>query len=160
MKVIKFVVPAILVVWLILFLILSFVVKKPGYYIFADISECEAIKMSKLDGARFESYDPHEKDDNLKDLNFEKSFCGKFTCDDFEFEIFAYEFSASETAKAYFVSETGKTDNPDTTFSGSWGATNGRFIVLDSERVYQIKSKSKYRDDIFEFLSEIFSKEI
>ena len=116
--------------------------------------------MSTLPGSKFESYSPKETDKNIKDLLFEESFCGKFSCDDFEFVIFAYEFADSESAKQYYINNTGKINDPSTSFSESWGVTFGEIIVIDLERVYRIEAKTKYREEVCSFLNEIFSKEI
>ena len=66
------------------------------YPMFEDIGECEALKNSTLEGARFEEYDASEKDRYLKKLNYSACFAGRFTCDEFAFEIYAYEFADAD----------------------------------------------------------------
>ena len=130
------------------------------YSIFESISECDALKSSTLPNAKFENLDPNETDDNISGLIIKDSFCGNFSCDEFEFIIFAYEFIDSESAKQYYINNTGKKNDPSTSFSESRGPFSGELIVLDLERVYRIKMKTKYRDEVCNFLNETFSKKI
>ena len=159
-KTLFFIIPLIIITIIAILLNVSLCGQSIEYCIFENISECNDIKMSTLPGSKFESYSPKETDKNIKDLLFEESFCGKFSCDDFEFVIFAYEFADSESAKQYYINNTGKINDPSTSFSESWGVTFGEIIVIDLERVYRIEAKTKYREEVCSFLNEIFSKEI
>lgn len=140
-------------------------VKDVSYTIFADIAECEVLKNSTLEGARFEEYDASEKDRYLKKLDYNACFAGKFTCDEFAFEIYAYEFTDADGAKQYFENATGKNQSSDD--KSSFSLVQGIGIPLFNTTVNVYNGKNAYRiyTDSWEdwrsiktFLSEIFTE--
>ena len=122
---------------------------------FSDISECENFK--KHDGVMVKKYNTPEKDKKLKNLEYEKFYAAKISCDDFEFEIFAYEFKDSKSAKKYFENNTGIDTDRNTTFSTSFGLSNGSQIVISEEKAYIFYCSSSDRYDVSDFLYENFT---
>lgn len=146
-----------------IFIILSTVScgKRHDFYIFENISECQGIQNSTLSGAKFEHYEI-EKDKKLKGLTYTERFCGKFSCDEFEFEIFAYEFENAESAKKYFDNVTGTADNIEsyTSFYGNFGMFSVDIMVFDFEKAYRVNLSKSDIEEVFQFLSTVFSKKI
>ena len=135
------------------------------YPMFEDVGECEALKSSTLEGARFEEYDASEKDRYLKKLNYSACFAGRFTCDEFAFEIYAYEFADADGARRYFKNATGKEPDGDFEFSFVQGLGiplfNTSLKLFDGKNAYRVYTKSwEDWESIELLLGEIFTKTV
>ena len=165
-KIIKFVALACTMVFIVFFLLeafnfvsmLHYMKKEKHFYIFDNIEECSAIENSELSGAKFEHYNSLKKDKELNNAVPLHSFCGKFSCDDFEFEIYAYEFADGEAAFNYFKNIPGDRVSYKTTdFYFQQNFDSCVLAVVNFESVYKILYDADNRDQVHEFLSEIFS---
>lgn len=134
-------------------------VKGYEFYIFSDISECEGITEHKHDDAEITIYEAPD-DKYLKDLEYVKFFACDYSSSELEFEIFAYEFDSSEDAKEYFKNVTGKSNQPDKSFSTSKGMFRFRVVAIDDSRAYVAISPKKYDREVLSFLKEVFSVKI
>ena len=129
--------------------------------IFADISECENLLQSENKGAKFVKYDTPSKDKKLKNLEYESFFAGEYSCSDFEFTIFAYEFKNEDDAKAYFENHTGKESEKNANFSINMGIGGYRLRVFHNSMAYSVTSSSrKDAEKIEAFLGENFSVDV
>ena len=125
--------------------------------IFADLEECESI--ASADGS-FSEYTEVSSDKHVK-VRLTDFFAGKYKCDGFKFEIFAYEFDSIDSARAYFEEVTGKnSDGLDTNFSLSSGLLNSYLVVFDSNRAYMLYAPTMDISDVAQFLSGVFSIKI
>lgn len=129
------------------------------FYIFSDIDECNNIEAFKSEDATITIYDSPDLDKNLGDLAYNDFFAAYYDSNELKFEIFAYEFVDSDSAKEYFTKVTGK-KSLETNFSASGGMTKYRVIVIDEYRVYCAYTSLKDSEDLKLFLGEIFSKKI
>ena len=154
-----FLVP-ILVIWL--------AFRGPGsmdFYIFADISECENLNSLDYEGAQFNKYSTSNNDKELGELKYNSFVAGKYTSEELDFEIFAYEFDSADTAKKYFKNVAGKSNDRDTTFSASsgfglFGPSQYEIIVIDYERAYRVVTDQMHDEEIKKALGQIFSIKI
>lgn len=131
------------------------------YYIFSNISECNNFEINKDEDAKITYYTTPEKDSNLKDLEYDSFFGAKYLSLDIEFEIFAYEFKDSNSAKKYFNNVTGKnSEELDTNFSASMGMTSYRLVIIDFKKAYIVQGPSSNAEAIQDFLKENFTVKI
>lgn len=141
-----------------------------GYYIFQDISECEQLIPNDPAGVTVDRYDSPDKDANLKGLPYKEFWGIKFSSDEIEYEIFAYEFEDSDSALKYFVNETGKNsylkklplseDDENKNFSASKGMFSYRLIVIYKNRAYKVTAPSEYANSVNELFASIFSQKV
>ena len=127
---------------------------------FSNMEECNQINELKVNDAEVEIYDSALKDKDLNDLAFQEYFGCKYTCDDFSFTLFAYEFSDSDVAMAYFENVTGKETNPNPTFSDSSGIGSFRRIVVAENKAYTVYSKNDDKNEVIEFINNWFSLDV
>lgn len=137
----------------------SCIPKPPVFYIFEDINECENIEKFKSEDAVVTIYDSPDSDKNLGDLQYDDFYCASYESKDMDFEIFAYDFVDSDTAKEYFRNETGLQEIRDTHFLAS-GGIGYSIIVLDNDRTYIATFKTRDLEEVKTFLSKVFSKRI
>lgn len=129
-------------------------------YVFKEIGECEALETSDRKDAKFEKYETPSEDKKLKKLEYETFFGGKYSCDEFSFEIFAYEFKDSDTAKKYYENVTGGISGFDANFSKIARMSSFIMVVLNNEFSYTIYTSPHNAGAVQDFISEIFSLEI
>ena len=130
------------------------------FYIFENLDELENIENSFQKYGTVNRYDSPAKDKYLKDLSFVDSYAAYYECEEFEFEIFAYEFLDKDVSKEYFDNVTGKDQAFDVNFSRHSGITilsKTEMTIIDHEKAYTMIYKSKYNEDIDNFLSENFT---
>lgn len=127
-------------------------------YVFEDISECQALEtLDKVDGA-FIRYQDTAKDKHLADLEFTSYFAGEYSCKQYHFQIFAYEFCDVSNAKEYFNNVAGKnTDELNRNFSLSSGIINSELVVLYDARAYRVHFPTNNLLEITQILEDIFS---
>lgn len=127
-------------------------------YIFEDISECNALVSSNEDGGNFTRYQDAEQDENLENLQYVQSFAGKYTCDRYTFEIFAYAFADSASARTYFENITGKNSYTlEENFSISSGLTASKIIVFKGNMAYAVYCPSSDLADVSNVLADLFT---
>lgn len=129
------------------------------FCIFEDINECENIEKLKSEDAVITVYDSPDLDKNLGDLQYEDFYCASYESKELDFEIFAYDFVDSDSAKEYFRNDTGLSEIRDTHFLAS-GGMGYRIIVLDDDRAYITTFKTRDLREVKTFLSRVFSKRI
>ena len=135
--------------------------KNVSIYIFEDISECEAIESLNAEGGHFTKYQDTKKDDKLDNLQYAEFFAGKYFCDQYTFEIFAYVFDDSALAKTYFENATGKkSDTLDTNFSMVSGLTTSHIVVFKENKVYAVYCSNDDLADVTAVLADSFTTKI
>ena len=145
---------------LLLFLLIFYGFQKidqTEYRIFADIAECEQIVSNKPDGAQIEVYKTAEKDKYLRNLEYEAFFGAKYASSEMRFQLFAYDFADSETARAYFEAVTGKDGALITDVLAESGLFSSDLIVRVDDKVYRVKMPSRYTRRVTDYLNEIFT---
>ena len=126
-------------------------------YIFEDISECEALASLKTEGGNFTKYQDTKLDGNLNNLQYSKFFAGKYSCAQYNFEIFAYAFDDSASAKTYFKNATGKDSTAlDANFSIVSGIMTSHIIVLKGNTAYAVYCPSTDLADVSMILADCF----
>lgn len=130
------------------------------FYIFSDIDECNNIEAFKSEDATITIYDSPDLDKNLGDLAYNDFFAAYYDSNELKFEIFAYEFVDSDSAKKYFERETGIETDISTRFLASGGIKTYNVIVIDDCNAYCANTSQKDSEDLKLFLGEIFSKKI
>lgn len=128
-----------------------------GVYIFEDIKECQNIIANKSDDAEIELYDTPNSDKYLNNLQYNDFFACKYLCDDFEFEIFAYEFVDSDTNKQYFENAADRTSERYSDFLSWGGISNYSSVVIDGNNAYIIHSSTSNKKKVTEFIATVFS---
>lgn len=134
-------------------------VSSDSVHIFSDISECNYLEANKSNDANITKYDFADNDIYLNDLEYNEFYAIKYESQNMKFEIFAYEFIDSVTAKSYFESSAKRDCISDKDFYVSTTLTNYIIRVLDGERAYILYSKPKYKEAIDSYLSYAFSIE-
>ena len=132
----------------------------PDIYIFENISECENIEEYKSDDAVVTIYDIPTDDKNLDDLEYDSFYAASYESDELDFEIFAYEFVDSDSAKEYFSKKTGIESVYSTMFLTSGGMTKYDIIVIDESRAYYAETSKEDEEDMNQLLSRVFSKKL
>ncbi|MBO5913040.1 MAG: hypothetical protein J6Q76_06190 [Clostridia bacterium] len=125
--------------------------KIDDYPMFSDIEECYSLENYKLDDT--------PKDKYVKGLDYKASFVATVKTDDFEFEIFAYEFETLADAKNYYkeFKELKSEIKSDYGASFSAGHSAGDGIVFNGQNLYRISCSSKELDDVVEYLLTVFT---
>ena len=129
-------------------------------YIFSDIEECRKFDEDMTSNAKVTIYNKPDTDTNLKDLKYLDFYACKCHSGEFEFEMFAYNFIDSDTAKEYFKNETGKNDDLEINFSNSSGMGLFRSIVIDGNKAYSVYCKDSDSLKVIEFINSIFTKQL
>ena len=126
--------------------------QKLDFYIFEEISECEDL-VSCANGATIQKFDS-PSDENLKNLKYQDFFSAKYESADLTFEINAYVFDSSATAKKYFENITGKSLDLETNFLATGGMTKFKVTVIDQEKAYHIetnRNQAKELERVFDY---------
>jgi len=129
-------------------------------HIFSNIEECQVIESLNDDSSYVKTYSSPDEDENLKNLQFEEFFGCKYTSDDLDFELFAYEFSNADIAMSYFKNLTGKENDPNPTFCDSSGMFWFKRIVVKENNAYTVLCKKEYKDKMIEVINGCFKEEI
>ena len=128
-------------------------------HIFSDISECGYFEDNLSENSEIVLYDNPDKDNNLKDLQYNDFYGAQYKSKKLKFKIFAYEFVDEETAKEYFENSAGRTCAGEKDFYISSNIFNHTIRVVDNNRAYVLFTKTIYEDAVNELLSEAFSVE-
>ena len=89
----------------------------------------------------------------MKNLEYAEFWAAEYSCPEFKFELYAYEFVNSDVAKQYFNNITGKKSD-DVSFSSSSGMTKTRLAVVDHEKAYILFVHNSDFVEVNEFLGE------
>ena len=126
-------------------------------YIFANIQECNALDAT----GKFIPYSDVSKDSHIGELPYTAFYAGEYKDEFVEFQIFAYEFSDTEAARAYFKHTTGKDSKQLTqNFSLSEGMRNARIVVFSENHAYVAYFSNDSTQEVLEILKDIFSTKI
>lgn len=145
---------------LLLFLLIFYGFQKidqTEYRIFADIAECEQIVSNKPGDAQIEVYETAEKDKYLRNLEYEAFFGATYASMEMRFQLFAYDFADSETARAYYEAVTGKDGALITDVLAEKGLFSSDLIVRVDDKAYRVKMPSRYTRRVTDYLNEIFT---
>ncbi len=134
--------------------------KEREIHSFATIQECQDIINRKKEDAEVLVYDLPAQDINLNGLEYKEGFGCKYTSEEFNFEIFAYEFFDDAGASSYYdnirdVKSINK--NPKYTFHDSGGLFRFKRVVLDDNKAYVITCKLKDEQKVVNFINSIFT---
>lgn len=105
-------------------------------------------------------YESPEQDKYLKELNYDNFFACKYSSDDLEFELFAYQFQEMDSAKEYFNHIAGHKATDDTDFLKSAGMTSYKSVVISGNTAYAVYSKRSDVDKLNELLGYWFTNEV
>lgn len=131
----------------------------PVITVFADLEECKTL--SKQTDAVFSAYEDVKLDKAVKDIRYSAFYAGEYSCDQYDFEIFAYTFESTEDARVYFKNTTGKkSEGMYSNFSVSSGFFTSRVVVFEENRAYSVSTKTANLKQVCEFLAGVFSREI
>ena len=130
--------------------------------IFANMEECKAISQSVGSNGGFSVYEDVASDKAIRTLKYTECYAGKYTCDNYDFEIFAYTFETTEDARAYFKNATGKkSKDMDANYSISTGLfSRVRIVVFDENRAYVVYTAKEDVTEVNAFLCDIFTKKL
>lgn len=129
--------------------------------IFADMAECESLEDLSVGEGRFTRYHNTALDDKLNGLQYTSFFSGSYSCDQFEFEIFAYKFVNANSAKTYFENVTGKnSDSRESNFSLVSGAVRSHIAVFSGDSAYAAYFPTSALTNVLEILSKQFTIQI
>ena len=149
---------------ILLFLICLFTVSclnvRVDYYIFSNIDECYNISNLAYAEAQIIRYEDTSDDKYLKNLTYKEFYAGTYKSKELNFEIFAYEFYDSESAKSYFKNVTGVNTEFDATFLGSKGMIYYSLVVIDGNCAYFVLAPRNQSEILNKSLGDIFSKKI
>ena len=134
--------------------------KSMKYYIFSEITECNNFTIDKKGGAEIIEYDTPDDDRYLENMKYKNFFAAKYKSSEFEFEIFAYEFENSDSAKEYFKNATGRTSDLDTNFLSSGGITSQKIVVINFEKAYTLYTSADSSEQVKKFIGENFTIQI
>lgn len=126
--------------------------------IFATLDECDAFASKENEGAGFTKYQDASRDDKVKGLPYADYFAGKYGCDQFTFELFAYVFENNDAAQEYFERVTGKNMGAlESNFSLSCGPLNASLVVVDNNQAYTVHMPTGDVRSVTQFLAEVFT---
>ncbi|MBQ8163397.1 MAG: hypothetical protein IJZ93_03400 [Clostridia bacterium] len=129
-------------------------------YIFSDISECANLEINKASDVTVQEYTSTDSDKKLNELKYDAFYAAKYESSEIEFEIYAYEFESSETAKKYFENVTGRKSELDSNFLASGGMNSFEFIVIDHQNAYVVYGHSGEQQKVYSILADAFSKKL
>ena len=135
-------------------------INKNRYCIFSNISEFEMIESEFSKKGEIQRYNDTSRDENLEGLQYVAHYAAYYKCEEFEFEIFAYEFQDTEEAHQYFYNHTGRESDRDTNFFGSGGMFSYDLVVIDGKNAYFASTSSGDVDEMYEFFSNVFSTKL
>lgn len=125
-------------------------------YMFESIDELENME------ALFEKYGQVQKfsdsyDECLQGLKYEKQYVAKYQCNDYEFDIYAYEFETDEQAREYYINYDG--DNLDNNLWNLYFNSRGTVtsMTINGVNIYRIVYKEDDEKEINSLLSENLS---
>ena len=137
-------------IFIFLFILCSCRTQVWDFYIFNEISELKEIENSVE--TEITVYNEVSKDKYLKDLKYNDYFGCKYTSNQLEFEIFAYEFVDKSTADNYYKKVTGKTNEHKTVFSDVAGMNNFRRIVVHENKAYSVYCSANKSEEVLSFI--------
>ena len=125
-------------------------------YMFENIDELENMEAS------FKKYGQVQKfsdsyDECLQGLKYKKQYVAKYECDDFEFDIYAYEFETEEQAREYYINfaEDDLDINLWNLYFNSKGTVTS--MTINGVNIYRIVYQKNDEKAINTFLSECLS---
>lgn len=130
-------------------------------YIFADITECNKLEALHIQNGQFTKYQDTAQDDNLKNLSYSASFCGKYSSDQCRFEIFAYEFKDTASARTYFEKAVPKdSGNLEQNYSISSGMGGTELVAFSGNKAYAVSCPTRMLSDVLAILEETLTVKI
>ena len=125
-------------------------------YMFESIDELENMEAS------FEKYGQVQKfsdsyDECLQGLKYEKQYVAKYECNDYEFDIYAYEFETDEQAREYYINYDG--DNLSRNIWNLYFNSRGTVtsMTINGANIYRIVYQEDDEKEINSLLSENLS---
>ena len=130
-------------------------------YMFENLDELRNMEKSFEKYGQVQSLEAYE-DEFLNNLKFENNYLAKYKCEEFEFEIFAYEFEETNLAKKYYFNIEGKQIFEDYNVWRLYLNENGNvsIIALNYSDIYRISYKKTNEKAINELLSKHLSYKI
>lgn len=125
------------------------------YYIFSNINECELME-NNIDTGNIHKLNAREEDVATKKLKSNDFYAAEFIFDDWDFKIFAYEFTSSQEAQEYFKNNTGKAGE-NSTFSATKGMKQYRIIAINNKNAYKVVTAKENSKKVDDWLSQNFT---
>ncbi len=125
--------------------------------IYADISECEAIKEHARTNGTFHPYELPASDRHINGLDYTAFFGGEYKDSSCSFKIYAYVFADEETAATYFKRHTGKDTGLKSNYSGGVGLFRAELVVVNENMAYVVYMPSRCKQEVYKLLAEVFS---
>ena len=127
-------------------------------YMFENISEFESMEDNFKEYGQIQKYDP-SYDESLNGLEYVNQYLAKYECENYEFEIFAYEFQMVEQAQQYYSNHGNETSQAVTRwYINSSGKIT--IITLNEKNIYKIKYQKQDEEAITELLSQKLALEM
>ncbi len=140
-----------------IFLASCSVIYRDRYCIFSNISEFEIIESEFLNQGEVEKYNDTSKDENIKELQYVAHYAAYYTCEDFEFEIFAYEFENSDASREYHKNVSVETDK-SVSMHRTVGITQTKLVLIDNTMAYSAFYSNADAEQVEHFFCTAFSK--
>ena len=131
-------------------------------YMFENISELENMENSfKEENGMVQKYDP-SYDECLKGLEYINQYSARYKCDNYEFEIYAYEFGTVEEAYEYYCRSKNGEEVIMETIKSSYTNAQGKvtIVALNETNVYRAKYLKNNEELIEDFLSKKLTHQI
>ena len=92
-------------------------------------------------------------------MQYDRFYGAYYKCEDFEFEIFAYEFNNIKSSQQYHKNVAVATDRT-LDLHKTVGVKKTKLVVIDGMLAYSVFYDTSNIDEVEKFLSENFSKPI
>ncbi len=130
---------------------------KNRYCIFSNISEFEMIESEFLKKGEIQKYNDTSRDENLEGLQYVAHYAAYYKCEEFEFEIFAYEFESSDVSREYHKNVSIETDK-DVSMHKTVGITKTKLVLIDNTMAYSAFYSNVDAEQVEYYFYTAFSK--
>ena len=130
---------------------------KNRYCIFSNISEFEMIESEFSKKGEIQRYNDTSRDENLEGLQYVAHYAAYYKCEEFEFEIFAYEFESSDVSREYHKNVSIETDK-DVSMHKTVGITQTKLVLIDNTMAYSAFYSNVDAEQVEYYFYTAFSK--
>ena len=132
-------------------------INKNRYCIFSNISEFEMIESEFSKKGEIQRYNDTSRDENLEGLQYVAHYAAYYKCEEFEFEIFAYEFESSDVSREYHKNVSIETDK-DVSMHKTVGITQTKLVLIDNTMAYSAFYSNGDAEQVEYYFYTAFSK--
>ena len=115
------------------------------------------IESEFLKKGEIEKYNDTSRDENLEGLQYVAHYAAYYKCEEFEFEIFAYEFESSDVSREYHKNVSIETDK-DVSMHKTVGITKTKLVLIDNTMAYSAFYSNVDAEQVEYYLYTAFSK--